>query len=82
MLGILGLVVFLLGLLFFLIKYTQSLTISISSRGKGGCTVIVSGEAEERVIREVQAALAGASPAAQRGSRSEVVQDVKLGKLK
>jgi hypothetical protein len=77
-LGILGLFLFLLGLLFFLVKNTQSLTISISSRAEGGCTVMASGEAEEWVIRNVQAAFAGTSPVV---SRSQVVRNAQLGKL-
>ena len=80
--AILGLVFFLLGLLFLLVKKTQSLTISISSRGEGSCTVMVAGEAQESVISSVQAALAGtAATSPSRGSRSQVVQDAKLGKL-
>ena len=80
--GIVGLLFFLLGLLFFLVKNTDSLTISISPRGESGCTVLASGEAEEWVIRSVQAALAGHHVSrGSVGSRSQVVRDAKLGKL-
>jgi hypothetical protein len=56
-LGILGLIFFLLGLLFFLVKKTETLTISISPRGETSSTVVISGEAETWVIESVQAAL-------------------------
>ena len=83
--GIIGLLVFFLGLLFFLVKKIDSLTVSISARGEDGCTVMVSGEAEDSVIRNVQAALAGTAPTASSKlaqSKSQAVQDAKLGKLK
>jgi hypothetical protein len=74
-LGILGLLLFLIGLLFFLITKTDTLTISLSPTSEGGSTVVVSGEAEAGLIVAVQRALAGAS-------REQAVRDAKLVRLK
>jgi hypothetical protein len=57
-LAIIGFFFFLLGLLFLLVKTTERLTISISSRGEEACTVVMAGEADDFVIVLLQSALA------------------------
>jgi hypothetical protein len=62
-LGIVGLFFFLIGVLFFLYKKTESLTISFVARG-AGCSVTLAGETSDWMAARVQTAIAGTdSPA-------------------
>jgi hypothetical protein len=56
-LAILGAIFFLLGLLFLLVKNTETLTIAVSPGRGDDCTVVISGEADEWVIRTVHGVL-------------------------
>jgi hypothetical protein len=56
-LGILGLLLFLIGVLFFLVRKTDTLTIGISPHLDGGSTVVVAGEASPSAITAIQSAL-------------------------
>ena len=47
--------VWLLGLLFLLVKETDTLAVGISQHGEDGCTVVVAGEASE-IFERLQAA--------------------------
>lgn len=59
-LGVVGLLVFLVGVVFFFYKQTEALTITISPRAEGGCSVTFSGQAHEQTMLRLQTALAGA----------------------
>jgi len=64
-LAILGALIFLLGLLFLLVKNTETLTISVSPRsGDAGSTVVASGQAADWMITCIQQALAEQAPPA------------------
>lgn len=56
--GVVGLLFFLLGALFFLVKKTESLTISFVARG-AGCSVTLAGETSDWMAARIQAAIAG-----------------------
>lgn len=56
-LGVIGLLLFLIGALFFLVKEEESLSISISPSGERRCTVMVAGNGETWLIARVQSAI-------------------------
>ena len=58
-LGIIGLILMGLGILFFLVKKTEVLTISVSPRGDDESTVVVGGELQPWMIPLVQSAISG-----------------------
>lgn len=53
-LAVLGALIFLLGLLFLLVKKEETLTVSVSPREQGGSTVVIGGEASDFLIGKVQ----------------------------
>jgi len=69
-LAIIGLIFFLLGLLFLLVKKEEVLTVTITPREPGKCLVAVTGEGSNDLIIRVQSAITGAPmwPQYRRGS--------------
>ena len=63
-LAIIGAFVFLLGLLFLLVKNTETLTISVMSRGDAGSTVVVGGQTDDWVVIRIQRTLGEPAPPA------------------
>jgi hypothetical protein len=77
-LGVIGLLVFLIGILFFFVKVTESLTIAISPHGEGGSTVVINGEAAPWATARIHNALAQPAAAAPVVPANEIEQ---LGSL-
>ena len=64
-LAILGALFFLIGLLFLLVKNTETLTVSVTPRGDMGSTVTVAGQMDDWVIIAIQRVLTQPAPPAQ-----------------